>query len=378
MTNNNHKMNTIMNTIMNSTISVLNSLSHINLSETCYTMYNNILNILYLDNLFEGRYMNIFTQIFTFMSVTTFIYVSISMMMSFFKISSTQNETESEDETVADNNVQNMLELENIGRVLKAKYSKQEEIVRIYRDLIEKLLEERGTLNDDNRLFLNQCDEMLEKHKSCLGQYDENIKTVLEKTQDLVNEIDIINQTYDSTFIKDKKYVDENIKKINILISEKETLESLNDNLKHQCDEYHEDKKKLEKKKSENRTIFLYRKKNSGTKVHTKPDCVFLKNQIDRIYAICHKDLGYYIDNECVCAHCNDDYISRYVTMYSTKTNNSKNSVHLSCDCQHLKDKEVKKTEYDYSNYLLMSDFDLICTTCQNTKETDFKDKLNV
>ena len=46
MTNNNHKMNTIMNTIMNSTISVLNSLSHINLSETCYTMYNNILNII--------------------------------------------------------------------------------------------------------------------------------------------------------------------------------------------------------------------------------------------------------------------------------------------------------------------------------------------
>ena len=167
MTNNNHKMNTIMNTIMNSTISVLNSLSHINLSETCYTMYNNILNILYLDNLFEGRYMNIFTQIFTFMSVTTFIYISISMIMSFFKISSTQNETESEDETVADNNVQNMLELENIGRVLKAKYSKQEEIVRIYRDLIEKLLEERGTLNDDNRLFLNQCDEMLEMSGNC-------------------------------------------------------------------------------------------------------------------------------------------------------------------------------------------------------------------
>ncbi len=148
--------------------------------------------------------------------------------------------------------------------------------------------------------------------------------------------------------------------------------------MKHQCEKYNEDKKKLEKKKSENRTIFLYRKKNSGTKVHTKPDCVFLKNQIDRIYTICHKDLGYYIDNECVCAHCNDDYVSRYVTMYSTKNNNSKNSVHLSCDCQHLKDKEVKKTEYDYANYLLMSDFDLICTTCQNTKETDFKDKLNV
>ena len=364
-----------MNTIMNSTISVLNSLSNIDLSGTCHTFYDALLNNSYLDNpLFINQ--NIFTKFFTLMSVITFICISVYRMVSSYKRSPT--ETETEDEDVIDNDVQNMLELENIGRVLKAKYSKQEEIVRIYRDLIEKLLEERGTLNDDNRLFLNQCDEMLEKHKSCLGQYDENIKTVLEKTQDLVNEIDIINQTYDSTFIKDKKYVDENIKKINILISEKETLESLNDNLKHQCDKYNEDRKKLEKKKSENRTIFLYRKKNSGTKVHTKPDCVFLKNQIDRIYAICHKDLGYYIDNECVCAHCNDDYVSRYVTMYSTKNNNSKNSVHLSCDCQHLKDKEVKKTEYDYSNYLLMSDFDLICTTCQNSKETDFKDKSNV
>ena len=376
-------MNVIMNTIMNNTISTLNSLSHINFYGIYDTfndiIYDIVLNNSYLDNpLFANQ--NIFTRIFTLMSVVTFTCISVYKMVSFYKRTPTVDvdADENECENVVDPNIQNILELENIGRVLKAKYSKQEEIVRIYRDLIEKLLEERGTLNEDNRSFLNQCDEMLEKHKSCLGQYDENIKTVLEKTQDLVNEIDIINQTYDSTFIKDKKYVDENIKKINILISEKETLESLNDNLKHQCDEYHEDKKKLEKKKSENRTIFLYRKKNSGTKVHTKPDCVFLKNQIDRIYAICHKDLGYYIDNECVCAHCNDDYVSRYVTMYSTKTNNSKNSVHLSCDCKHLKDKEVKTTEYDYSNYLLMTDFDLICTTCLNTKDTNFTDKSNV
>jgi hypothetical protein len=244
-----------MNAIMNNTISVLNSLSHIDLSGTYYTIYDNFLNNSYFNN----------TKNITFILIITTIGFFISMMMVYNQRLPSQEESENgnENEDVMDNNVQNMLELENIGIVLKAKYSKQEEIVRIYRDLIEKLLEERGTLNDDNRSFLNQCDEMLEKHKSCLGQYDENIKTVMEKTQDLVNEIDIINQTYDSTFIKDKKYVDENIKKINILISEKETLESLNDNLKHQCDKYHEDKKKIEKKKSENRTIFLYRKKIS-------------------------------------------------------------------------------------------------------------------
>ena len=32
----------------------------------------------------------------------------------------------------------------------------------------------------------------------------------------------------------------------------------------------------LPTKKSENRTIFLYRKKNSGTKVHTNPNCISL------------------------------------------------------------------------------------------------------
>ncbi len=202
-----HKMNTIMNTIMNSTISALNSLSHIDLSGTYYTIYDNFLNNSYFNN----------TKNITFISIITTICIFISMMMVYYKRLPSQEESESENgnENVMDNNVQNILELENICRVLKAKYSKQEEIVRIYRDLIEKLLEERGTLNDDNRSFLNQCDEMLEKHKSCLGQYDENIKIVMEKTQDLVNEIDIINQTYDSTFIKDKKYVDENIKKIN-------------------------------------------------------------------------------------------------------------------------------------------------------------------
>jgi hypothetical protein len=364
---------------MNNTISVLNSLYQVDITGTCYTIYDTLLNNSYLNNPYlNNPFMNIFTKIITFISVISFIFISISMMLTYYKNDlASQEESENEDEDI-DNNVQNILELNNIGRVLKAKYSKQEEIVRIYRDLIEKLLEERGILNNDNRSFLNECDEMLEKHKSCLGQYDENIKTVLEKTQDLVNEIDIINQTYDTTFIRDKKYVDENIQKINLLISEKETLESLNDNLKQRCQKFSDNHKELAKKKSENRTIYLYRKKNSGTKVHTKPDCVFLKNQIDRIYTICHKDLGYYIDNECVCAHCNDDYVSRYVTLYSTKANNSKNSVHLSRDCQHLKDKEIKKTEYDYANYLLMSDFDLICTTCQNTKETDFKDKLNV
>ena len=194
--------------------------------------------------------MNISTKIITFISVISFIFISISMMLTYYKNdSASQEESENED---IDNNVQNILELNNIGRVLKAKYSKQEEIVRIYRDLIEKLLEERGILNNDNRSFLNECDEMLEKHKSCLGQYDENIKTVLEKTQDLVNEIDIINQTYDTTFIRDKKYVDENIQKINLLISEKETLESLNDNLKQRCQKFSDNHKELAKKKSEN------------------------------------------------------------------------------------------------------------------------------
>jgi len=245
-----------MSAIMNNTISILNSIYHVNLTETCHTIYDIFLNNSYLDNPFMVGW---------FMSVITFICISISMMVSSYKRSPT--ETEDEDEDVIDDDAQNILELNNIGRVLKAKYSKQEEIVRIYRDLIEKLLEERGILNNDNRSFLNECDEMLEKHKSCLGQYDENIKTVLEKTQDLVNEIDIINQTYDTTFIRDKKYVDENIQKINLLISEKETLESLNDNLKHRCQKFSDNHKELAKKKSENRTIYLYRKKNSGTKV---------------------------------------------------------------------------------------------------------------
>ena len=39
-----------MNTIMNSTISVLNSLSNIDLSGTCYTFYDALLNNSYLDN----------------------------------------------------------------------------------------------------------------------------------------------------------------------------------------------------------------------------------------------------------------------------------------------------------------------------------------
>ena len=168
-------------------------------------------------------------------------------------------------------------------------------------------------------------------------------------------------------------------KRINLLISEKETLENINNNLKLQCQKYSDDNEKIKKKNYENSTIFLYRKKNSGTKVHTNPNCISLKNQIDRIYAIARKDLGFYVDNECVCAHCSDDdYVSRYINLYSIKTNNSNNLRHLSQECQHLQNKEVKKSVYDYSNYLLMIDFDLICITCQNTKESDFKDELNI
>tara|TARA_B100000586_G_C20106023_1_gene427316 strand:- start:1022 stop:1768 length:747 start_codon:yes stop_codon:yes gene_type:complete len=169
-------------------------------------------------------------------------------------------------------------------------------------------------------------------------------------------------------------------KRINLLISEKETLENINNNLKLQCQKYSDDNEKIKKKIYENSTVFLYRKKNSGTKVHTNPNCISLKNQIDRIYVITRKDLGFYVDNECVCAHCSDtdNYVSRYINLYSIKTNNSKNLLHLSNECQHLQNKEVKKSVYDYSNYLLMIDFDLICITCQNTKESDFKDELNI
>jgi len=348
----------VMNTIMNYFINVINTLSHLNISDTFY---------------------EIFDYQFIYPLILTLITVSVLYISNLLDNSEDDSTTVVEEiiPTEVENNVQNRIELENIGRILKTKYSKQEEIVKIYRDLIEKLLEERRNLNNGNQTFLNKCDEMLDDYKCCLTQYDDNIKIVLEKSKDLVNDIDVINQTYDNTFIKDKKYVDENIKRINFLISEKKTLENINNNLKQQCTKYSDDNEEIKKKEYENTTIFLYRKKNSGTKVHTKPDCIFLKNQIERIYTICRKDLDYYVDNECVCAHCYGDFVNRYINLYSIKTNiaNSKNVVHLSHECQHLRDKEVKKSVYDYSNYLLMSDFDLICTTCKNTKTNNFTDE---